>query len=236
MKEKIAVCDSRTPKEALAALEKYCSGIILLPPFEALDPPVSAHSDMLIFPCPERSLILTHGDYLPTAEKLFSTTEIEIRAISEKAGRKYPSDILLNAAPIGKYLFGRISHLSRELIELSDELGLEKVDVAQGYARCSVCKVTDSAIITADASIARAAMKRDIDVLEISAGGIALDGYGYGFIGGASGNDGDNVFFCGDVMMHRDGARITEFCRKHGKEPVSLSNEPLYDIGTIFFI
>ncbi|MBE6538484.1 MAG: hypothetical protein E7671_03360 [Ruminococcaceae bacterium] len=236
MKRKTAVCDSRIPSEALTTLEKYCDRVILLPPFEALDVPVSAHPDMLIFPCPELSVILTHKNYKSTVEKLFGGTEMTIEEIDEAVSSKYPSDILLNAAPIGKYLFGRLPYLSRKLLSLSDKLGFERIDTLQGYARCSVCIVADDAIITADPSIAPLAKKCGIDVLEILSGGIALDGYNCGFIGGASGNDGEHVFFCGDILSHPDGEKIKEFCIHHGKTPVSLSSSPLYDVGTIFFI
>ena len=63
-----------------------------------------------------------------------------------------------------------------------------------------------------------------------------LDGYDTGFIGGASGADDDAVYFCGDVSHHPDADAIKAFCQKHGKECVSLSDEELTDVGTLFFI
>jgi hypothetical protein len=96
--------------------------------------------------------------------------------------------------------------------------------------------VGDNAIITADPSIAKAVKEKGIDVLSVSPLGVRLDGYDYGFIGGASGTDEENVYFCGNIDLHPDSERIKAFCRKHGKNAVSLSDEPLYDYGTLIFI
>ena len=69
----------------------------------------------------------------------------------------------------------------------------------------------------------------------ISPGSVLLDGYDYGFIGGASGFDGRSLYFCGDVDLHPDGCAIRSFCDDHGIGCVSLSPLPLHDVGGIFF-
>ena len=61
-----------------------------------------------------------------------------------------------------------------------------------------------------------AAEKKGIDVLAVSPAGVRLDGYNCGFIGGATGADKENVYFCGNVDLHPDGERIKAFCEKHG--------------------
>ncbi len=233
---KIAICSSSIPQNALSELAKYTDKTVLMPPFEALDIPVSAHPDMLIFPTPEIGVILTHKEYLPKAEKLLKFTGLKIIPIEESVGRKYPHDILLNAARIGDRIFGRLSGISQSLLDIADKLNLERIDIKQGYARCSICSVSDSAIITADPSIEKAAKGCGIDVLSVSQNGVILPGYDCGFIGGASGTDGENIFFCGDILSHPNGEMIINFCRKHGKNPISLSNDPLLDIGSIFII
>ena len=110
------------------------------------------------------------------------------------------------------------------------------MDVKHGYAKCSICSVGENAIITADPSIAKTAKKNGIDVLKTEASHTRLDGYDCGFIGGASGDDGENIYFCGNLEKHPDGEKIKEFCKKHGRGVVCLSDEPLYDYGTLFFI
>ena len=96
--------------------------------------------------------------------------------------------------------------------------------------------MSENAIITADEGIAKTAAAHGIDVLKIREGYVDIDGYGYGFIGGASGACDDAVYFCGDILSHPDGQKIADFCEKHSKRCVSLSNDTLFDVGTLFFL
>lgn len=229
---KIAICDSRTPKAALNNLSNYCDNIVLLPAFDALAAPVSAHPDMLIFPVTHKGYILTHEDYLSSAFDAFAGIDLDIIPISEKVSDAYPKDILLNAAVIGEHLFGKLEHLSKSVLNL----GFKNANVNQGYARCSTLSVNDRAFITSDKGIAKVAREQNLDTLLITPGYVALDGYDYGFIGGASGCDNENVYFCGDLSTHPDAETIYDFCLFRGKSPISLSPSPLYDVGTIFFL
>ncbi len=233
---KIAVCDSRIPISAMKMLYGYCDRIILLPLFSALAEPVSAHPDMLVFPCEDEKIIFTHGAYLDECCKVFDGTGYEVFPIVERASEKYPHDILLNAARIGNYIFGRKACVSSSVVYYAEKSGIKFVDVNQGYAKCSICTVTENAIISSDPSILKATSDLKLDILEISKGGVGLHGYDGGFIGGASGCDGENVFFCGDIKRHPDGEKIIEFCNLHGRNVVSLSRDALYDVGTIFFL
>ncbi|MBQ8004690.1 MAG: hypothetical protein IJ303_00050 [Clostridia bacterium] len=233
---KTAICDSRIPTKALDNLKKVADRVVLLPPFEALDAPVSAHPDMLLFPYPAKKIIFTHKDYFSRASELLGFLGYEIIPIKEQIGAKYPFDILLNAANVGNRIFGKLSHISSSLLQLALSENMELINVNQGYARCSLCTVSNNAAITADPSIADAAKNAGINVLSICHGGVALGGYSEGFIGGASGYDGESVYFCGDIMSHTNGSEISGFCERHFTKVISLSNEPLYDIGTIFFI
>ncbi|MEE0968230.1 MAG: hypothetical protein U0M06_02515 [Clostridia bacterium] len=233
---KIAVCDIRISKSAVKALESHADRVLLLPPFTSLSEPVSSHPDMLMFPFENENMILTHAQYADKLKTVIGSYDLQIVPIPEIAGDKYPNDIMLNAVIFGKHLFGRLPYLSSSLISLADKSGFIKHDVRQGYTKCSVCKVSDNAMITSDPSIASVADSVGIDVLIISDGGVELPPYSHGFIGGASGSDGENVFFCGDIKTHQNGKEITDFCIKHKKKPVSLSQDRLYDVGTIFFL
>ncbi len=210
--------------------------VVSLPPYEKLGKAVSAHTDLLIFILGKK--IFTYADYKSNTdlENIMRDTGYEIIHISEKAESEYPKDIYLNALTVGGKIFARLDCLSSDIKCYAEEKGYELINVKQGYARCTAAPLSDNAIITADPSIARAAEICGIDVLQISAGGVSLSGYDYGFIGGACGVFEDTVFFAGDLSLHPDGERIESFCRRHGKVAVSLSDEPLYDVGSIFFI
>ena len=97
-----------------------------------------------------------------------------------------------------------------------------------------------NALITADSSIATAAGRFGIEVLQIAQGAIRLVGYDYGFIGGCASfspyKTTDTIFFCGDVSLHPNAESIRDFCIRHGYRTHSLGKDPLTDVGTLFLI
>ncbi len=235
--KKFVLSSDTLPSECQCSLISLGYTPLLLPKCQRLQDGVASHSDMLVF--------FFGKKYLCTKEYYFQAKDIfeQINALGyapiftdEIHGKDYPSDVLFNALPLGKHIYGLSSALSKDLTNLANMNGMEIVNVRQGYTKCSVCKVSENAIITADTGIAKAAQEREADVLKISAGHVRLDGYDCGFIGGASGADEKSVFFCGDILSHPDGEAIIDFCAKHGKACISLSNEPLFDVGTLFFL
>lgn len=235
---KIAIVDSRIPKDAYRALSCYADKIFCLPKFSCVQEPVSAHPDMLIFLA--KDSIITSKGYAKENKALFS----EISALS---GRRilfdenelspiYPADVKFNCFIASGMLFGLHSALSERVIEWTKENTIPVVNVRQGYAKCSTCVVSEDAVITEDVSIEEAMLEKRIDVLRVASGQVALDGYNCGFIGGASGSDNENVYFCGDISKHPDYIKIRDFCHRHKKECVSLGNSGLYDVGTILFL
>ena len=235
--KKYAITDNRIPKSAKEGLAAQGFSIISLPPFDLLDEPVSAHPDMLMFFADK---LICHEDYFKIAEKELSEIakikRIEIKLSTEPIGKKYPSDVLFNAAEIGDNIICSIDSISEHIKNYAKKHSKRLINVKQGYSKCSVCKVSDNAIITSDKGILKAAERAGIDTLEVSPSGILLNGYNCGFIGGATGNDGKNTYFCGNVELHPNAHEIIDFCNAHGAPAISLSDEPLYDVGTIFFI
>ena len=75
----------------------------------------------------------------------------------------------------------------------------------------------------------------DLSII-IENGDISLPPYEYGFIGGAAGVYKNEVYFLGDISLHRSAKKICDAIRAEGFEPVSLSSEPLSDLGRILFI
>ena len=175
-----------------------------------------------------------HGIFVHTSHGM-KTSDLPLLPIKQAPARNYPHDVLLNAARIGKYLLCRPDATAHEVLQYAQEAGLTVLPVKQGYAKCNLCIVSDNAAITEDASIASALRGVGISVLQIAHGGVSLPPYPYGFIGGASGNDGTHVFFCGSLALHPDGARIAAFCAEHGRVAVSLADHPLYDVGSLLF-
>lgn len=219
--------DCRLSAQATETLLSYGHAVIPCPPHPALDPAVASHPDMLLFPF--------DGGIFVHKEHEIRAKDLPLICIQQAPVRKYPHDVLLNAARIGNYLVCRPDAVAEELLQYASKSGLRILPVRQGYTKCNICVISDSAAITEDASVASALRSVGVDVLQIDAGGVSLFPYPYGFIGGASGNDGTHVFFYGDLDLHPCGARIAAFCAKHGKIPVSLDSHPLCDVGSLIF-
>ncbi len=234
---KFAVVDCRISDSCKKALENFADKIILLPPFSVLDAPVASHPDMLIWACGRE--LVTYKDYYTVAKPELDTLKnsgFELIFVDELPDRIYPADVHLNCALVGRKVICRTSSASRAIKEIAKRQGLSLIDTRQGYAKCSLAVVSDNALITADRGIFKIAKENGIDALLISEGGVRLDGYGTGFIGGATGTADTFLLFCGSLDEHPDAEHIKSFCDDHGKQAVSLSAEPLTDLGTVFIL
>ena len=232
------ITDHRIKSSSLSSLKAFGLELILMPSSPLLQDGVSAHTDMLIFIGFGR--LFCHESYYrenkDIIEQIASVADLKIIASNEIMSSDYPHDVLFNAVIVGNSLICNKKSVSRLILEAADERGYTIINVSQGYAKCSICVISDNAIITADKSIAHACESNLIDVLLIEPGHIDLPPYSYGFIGGASGACGENVYFCGSIDHHPDAERIKEFCKKHNKTVISLSDDELQDVGSLFFI
>lgn len=147
---------------------------------------------------------------------------------------KYPGDIALNALRIGRYLFCNMEHTDVRLLEYCEKYCIEVVNVKQGYTKCSVCVVQEDAAITSDPQLAEVMVQKRINVLVIEPGYIDLEGYDYGFIGGASGKiAADTLCFTGSLKNHPSNNSICDFLKEHGVNKVELTERRCFDIGSI---
>lgn len=243
-KKRLLLCSCEMPNEIISELERNSAECLKLPPSSALPIPVASHPDMLFFsacsnaPTEGKVELFSAENYRVEYPFLFSTLEnklakstisYEISTEGIRVGNKYPNDIALNALEMNGILYSLTEHTASGIRDMFSK----HIRIKQGYAACSVLKLSEQAAITADINISNALQKNGIDVLLISAGNIRLSGYDYGFIGGASYCDGERVYFFGNVAKHPDYTRILEFCRKHGIEVAAFSNMPLTDLGGI---
>ena len=151
-------------------------------------------------------------------------------ALPEVCG--YPDNVRLNCLFLGGRLYGKLRAADPSVLDFCRSEGIECVNVNQGYTRCSALALNDHAVITSDSSIQKALESGGAEVLRIKEGHIRLDGYDYGFIGGASFADDNTVFFFGNAKKHPDFEKIKAFCDKyHSKIEILCREEPLTDIG-----
>ena len=154
---------------------------------------------------------------------------------SEEQGVNYPLDAIFNGLAMNGRLFCKRDSFCRDIIDYAEKEGFKIIGVKQGYPACVTLKVSENAAVTADLGMAKALSENGVSVLTIENGDIALPPYEYGFIGGAAAAFGNEIFFLGDIGKHRNGEKICEFIEAFGKRAVSLSDEPLSDLGGIIF-
>ena len=202
---------------------------ITIDPNDYIDSAVRYHADMAAIDLGGRKIIVDKkqinlGKVLTENEFDVHFTELEIKG-------EYPKDIALNFTILGNDIYGKIDCADDALLKLSSNLN--KVNVKQGYCKCSCLVVGENAVITDDESIYKVLLKNGVDTLLVSKGDIALSGHEYGFIGGASGKISESeVLFFGDITKHCDYKKMACFIEKHGCKIKSL-DFPLTDFGGI---
>ena len=234
----LALVDERIDGTSLLTLENMGAELFLMPPASFLQRGVASHPDMLLFG--GFGKLFCHAKYFEENKSLIdaiaNASKLELVISHEDIEKDYPHDVKFNAALVGSTLICNTKTVSKHILSEAEKVNCRILHVSQGYTKCSIAIISDNAIITADKPIYNACISAGIDALLISTGGVDLPDYDCGFIGGASGRYGDNVYFCGDVTMHPDGDAVVNFCKKHGKDVISLSDRKLFDCGTIIFI
>lgn len=153
---------------------------------------------------------------------------------SKSLNEKYPDDVWYNAAAFGDFLICNTACTALEILSEYRSLNRKILNVKQGYAKCSICVVSDRAIITSDKGIYKTANQNEIDALLIESGFIELYGKMDGFIGGASGLIAQNILAVnGNIKTHKNCEDIIAFCKNYGVNVVSLNSGNIVDIGSI---
>ena len=146
----LVLSSSALPPKCASYLRSLDFEVILMPPYERLQAPVSSHPDMLAFVYGDKYLCTK--EYHSIARDIFDkVNSLGFSPIltDEVPSKKYPNDILFNALTLGDKLFCSQKGASRELVKFAKNNNLEIINTKQGYAKCSVCKISENAIITA---------------------------------------------------------------------------------------
>lgn len=229
--------DKRLPAEYVRGLKAKLPNVSFIP----FSP--SVHCDRKVY-----ESILSHPDiyFFELAEKTIiyapSVGERYPRILREKSiclikGNKdpygaYPDTALYNAIRVGNAVFCNPHCVDAIVLEEIKKKNLKIIEVSQGYARCSILKVNDKALITSDKGIADAARGAGVEVLLLLAGQIQLPGEKYGFIGGAYGKtQSGKLIFLGDFKLHPQAGKIEDFLFKHSVLYIGVEALPLYDAG-----
>lgn len=207
-------------------LNQLGAEVIWMPDNPDVDPRLAGHADLSVFST-ENTVIAVKGIYSYLVNNL--TSRAAIIESEKRQGYLYPDDAALCACDTGKYLIYNPKTVDSSILKCARR---ELIPVNQGYTKCSVCVVSKDAFITSDCAIASKALQVGMDVLLVEPGHIELDGFDYGFIGGATFLINEKLLaFTGTLTAHPDREKILAFLKKHHLEPVFLTDEPIFDIG-----
>lgn len=167
-------------------------------------------------------------------ELIIQNRRFRIEECQRPVAKDYPQNVRLNCLFLGGKLYGKIDAADASVLDFCLERKIPLVHVKQGYTRCSSLVIGDNAVITADKSIAKALKADGAEVLSIQPGHIRLEGFEYGFIGGAGFFDNGTTYFFGNIKKHPDYERIKVFCAEYNSKIEILNREEqLTDIGGV---
>lgn len=147
-------------------------------------------------------------------------------------GKTYPSNIILNALIIEGFFIHNLNYTDENLIYT--QKSSIKVNVKQGYTKCSVLPLGNNALITSDNGLYKTLIKENMDVLLIPPGDILLPSLDYGFIGGTGGMISENkLALFGELEHYCFGNEIYKFLYKYDIEVIPLKRGKLIDRGSI---
>lgn len=210
--------------EPLKALNISC---IQVPDNLSVDPRLAGHADLSFLHLGGKNAVISKS--VPGLAAIAEANGFEIEFAKKDQDMIYPADCNLNACIINEFILCR-----EDITEARAKLGRTILAVRQGYAKCSVCVVDETHIISDDEGIFKTAKTAGIDCLLIRKGFIELVGFDHGFIGGCTGKLApDKLAFTGSLKNHPDEKKILDYLRECAVEPIFLTNEPCFDAGSI---
>lgn len=230
----LIIIGERYAKRLKQPLARLGIDALLMPDNPHVDERLSGHADLSVFHAGGEKIFL--APHLRDTELMRKLEDIGalLHILPIKQGKKYPEDAQMNACVLGENLIYADNITDEYIINyLTIHENKRRINSRQGYAKCSVCVVDKNALITADPSVANAARKGGLDVLFISPGYVNLPGFAYGFLGGAAFKISKNkLAFTGRLDSHPNKTEIFDYLSARDIEPVFLTDEPVFDIGS----
>ena len=201
----------------------------ILADFDKVLPQLTSHADISM--C-----------YLGNGEAVFADIsaneplikQLELHAFQSKSEflSNYPGDVPLNIAIFGNFCIHNFTYTDKYIRDKIQNL--QQINVKQGYSKCSTLMVDEKSIITEDIKIHKTAIRYGVGSLLIKKGFIELEGFDYGFIGGAGFKTSiSSIAFTGTLDKHPDKERILKFLFDRNITVEFMTNENIFDVGSI---
>jgi len=228
-----AIIGERYSEKLLKPLITQGFQVILIPDNPLIDSRLAGHVDLSAIVTGSSSIVVS--EHLRENEAFVNILTIsgyDIFRCKNKQSEKYPYDAALCACICDGVLIHNTNVTDPAII---DSHNGKIIHVNQGYSKCCICTVGNHNVITSDKGIANKLISEDFSVLEIEQGLVQLEGFDYGFIGGASFKSGNTVYFTGRFPEKAE-LMIESYLNNCGVNFVYLTNEPAFDVGGVLVI
>jgi len=199
-----------------------------------VDSKLADHTDLSIFV--SDAIYVAPSIYMPFLNHWNALLEIpnfEVVCGTKHLKNDYPHDIAYNAVQMKHHFFHKLAHTEPKILEA---IKGNRINVKQGYTRCSTLMLTNEAVITEDIALAQIYRNYGYDVLTIEKGYVTLPGYKYGFFGGTGGVVDNLLVLNGSLKHHPDCDTIKGFVNRYDMHIIELHDGPLLDCGSILFL
>lgn len=195
---------------------------------------ISHHPDIQLLPI-ENQLFIDRScyDILGIEDQLVLKEHGNCYCIDSELGVRYPYSVLFNGKYKSNQFIHNLKYSEPTMLQIIRKFGIDCYHVEQGYTGCSLLYLGNKAGITSDQGLAKSLIKEGFDILLIQSGYIRLEGFDYGFIGGASGVIEDIVYFNGHISGHPDYKAIDSFVQQKGFKIIEDITMELVDCGSI---
>lgn len=237
--KKYLIIDGRMRKIEKEKLVELGYELINIPNCKDIYFEISSHVD--IFCTKVKDKIIFEKRAFESIENINFKNEMLNRGIiigNEIVGEKYPLDILYNVCCIGNFVIHNFKYTDKKVLNIINSLKLKKIDVKQGYSKCSIAVIDNNSVITGDEKIANELINHGIDALICKdINNIKLlskdKKYSdmYGFIGGAISKIGNKIFVSGDLTKIDRNNKIREFIQNRDLEIIEFKGLDVIDYG-----
>jgi hypothetical protein len=228
----LAIIDGRAPAEAILNLEKEVDAVFRFDSKGITADAISGHPDIFIYQ-DESNLIIAPN--APAALFEFLTDyKVSFLLGENNVGADFESSVGYNCLGTSRYFFHKKGLSCPSVFRLNMEKII--VSVPQAYTRCSLTHLGNERFITSDKGIEVKLKENNLDCFYFPPEEISIIGHAHGFLGGTNGLHEDQLFFVGNIDLHKNGKALRNYIENAGLEIVALCPDLLYDGGGIFFI
>ncbi len=217
------------PDEYIKKLKSF-GNIFKSSKIDICDKSVSTHPDMQI-----HFLENNYAICAPSVYEYYKNTlpdYILLEKGNSEIGYTYPENCAYNIAKVQNYILCNTKYADEKILDFYTKNHYKIIHINQGYSKCNVCPVSDKIFLTEDIGIYNKCKDELLPIL-LDRGFVELEGFDYGFIGGASGIFGNTLIFSGKINLHPNAETILNLIKNCGLKYIELSDNTLRDFGTI---